>query len=118
MRTSVRRVSQGLPSVRAVLWFPQLGRPWLYLTSLTGTPLAVALATAQAFDLPEAVYVVSILVAALPIYSMTVAASAAAGQELYSWWGLRAQAWLHVGGAVSAAVSHWRDRPRPPRHAR
>ena len=107
----------GLRSVREVPWFPRFGRPSVYLASLVATPLALTLAVTQPVDVPEPLYGASVFLAALPIYFMTRASSFAVGRSPYSWWGLRAQTWLHLGGAAGAAVRGFDDRPTPPRHA-
>ena len=67
---------------------------------------------------PEALYAAPILVAALPIYLMTVAAAEATDHRTYSWWGLRTHLWLHVGGALPAALRHLGESPERGRHQR
>ena len=105
-------------AVRDVQWFPRIGVPSLYLASLAGTPLALALAAAQSAAAPEALYAAPILLAALPTYLMTVAAAEATDHRTYSCRGLRTQVWLHVGGALPAALRHLGESPEHGRHQR
>lgn len=104
--------------VREVQWFPRIGVPWLYLASLGGTPVALVLAATEPLPAPDALYAAPIFFAALPIFLMTVTAAGATGHRTYSWWGLRAQVWLHLGGAVPAALRHLGEEPAPGRHQR
>lgn len=116
--TSLAAVGKRHLAVRDVQWFPRMGVPSLYLASLAATPLALALAAAQPAAAPEALYAAPILIAALPTYLMTVAAAEATDHRTYSWWGLRTQVWLHVGGALPAALRHLGESPEHGRHQR
>lgn len=104
--------------VRAVRWFPRIGLPRLYLASLGGTPVALVLAAMGPLPTPDALYAAAIFIAALPIFLMTVTAAGATGHRTYSLWGLRAQVWLHLGGALPAALRHLGEDPAPDRHRR
>ncbi len=68
----------------------------------------------QPLDVPEVLYGAGIAVAACPIYFMTIAGANAQGRPIYSWWGLRAQLWLHLGGAALSAVRYFGEPRQPP----
>src|SRR5688500_9949270 len=86
--------------VRDVSWFPDFGRPGVYLASLVGVPVALVLIAWRPVDVPEWMYGFLILAAGVGPLFMAQDAAASLGRKEFSWWVARAQVWLHLGGAV------------------
>ncbi|MEI8407167.1 MULTISPECIES: hypothetical protein [unclassified Kribbella] len=81
---------------------------YLYVISVVATPVALIAALLDPFDLPEAVYGIAIALASLFPWVMVSEVCEERGRRAYSWYGLKAQIWLQLGGALAQAIRHIR----------
>jgi hypothetical protein len=102
-------------SVRQVLWVRHRTEARLYLAAVVLAPVAfVGSMVLTAADLPWYLSLPLLLFGVLPpfLYVVNMVEDAAHRRQhpFQGWWALKAQVWLHCGGALGQA---WRARSRP-----
>lgn len=105
-------------AVRDVRWFDRSDHPHVYLLGVVAMPVALVLSALQPLAAPEPVYGALVAASGLPVWAMVRSGAAARQHSPYSVWGLRAQVWLQLGGAVRQALAGRRDTTPRARHAR